>query len=248
MVHIPSGMKLGEGVGTCSTMESKYRWRKGGGRECPECGSSAALLKSKQKPEWFCWAKKGGCGETFALDDKRITEQSVERVENPDIADSWNTVLKMAKKRAQVDATLTATGASDLLTQDLEDIRGVADDFRGNDVEDAEFRDAPDTRERDFAQFGDDPPRDERRNGNSSHYDARDHRTSQNGNGQRRSNGPDLDAIATDLLADISKAGSRDEVTKLAPRFAALPKGTPQRASCAAAYEKRIADTSQRVA
>jgi hypothetical protein len=29
----------------------------------------------------------------------------------------------MAKKRAQVDATLTAVGASDILTQDLEDLR-----------------------------------------------------------------------------------------------------------------------------
>ena len=40
-------------------------------------------------------------------------------VENPDIADVYNTVLKMAKKRAHVDATLTVTGAADLFTQDL---------------------------------------------------------------------------------------------------------------------------------
>ena len=39
-------------------------------------------------------------------------------VENPDIADVYNTVLKMAKKRAHVDATLTVTGAADLFTQD----------------------------------------------------------------------------------------------------------------------------------
>jgi hypothetical protein len=36
------------------------------------------------------------------------------RTENPDIADVYNTCLKMAKKRAQVDATLTVTGASDI--------------------------------------------------------------------------------------------------------------------------------------
>lgn len=208
MVHIPSGLELGEGVGTCSTMESKYRWRKGS-RSCPECGSSA-LLRSKDKPEWFCWRKKGGCGVTFPVEDKRITEQNTDRVENPDIADQYNTVLKMAKKRAQVDATLTATGASDLLTQDLEDIRGVADDFRG-DVEDAEFTDRP----------------------------------ASNGNARPpKSNGPDLEAIAMDLIADIEQAKSPDEVRKLAPRFGALPKGSAPRANAYAIYQKRIAATT----
>lgn len=33
-----------------------------------------------------------------------------------------NTVLKMCKKRAYVDAILTATGASSIFTQDMEDI------------------------------------------------------------------------------------------------------------------------------
>jgi hypothetical protein len=43
------------------------------------------------------------------------------RVENPDLADTYNTVLKMAKKRAQIDATLTVTGASDIFAPELED-------------------------------------------------------------------------------------------------------------------------------
>lgn len=37
-----------------------------------------------------------------------------------------NTILKMAKKRALVDATLTATAASDVFTQDLEDMHHAA--------------------------------------------------------------------------------------------------------------------------
>lgn len=41
------------------------------------------------------------------------------KIENEDIADTYNTVLKMAKKRAQIDATLTVTGAADMFTQDL---------------------------------------------------------------------------------------------------------------------------------
>ena len=45
-----------------------------------------------------------------------------EKVEHDNPADHYNTVLKMAKKRALVDAVLTATAASDIFTQDLEDI------------------------------------------------------------------------------------------------------------------------------
>jgi hypothetical protein len=43
------------------------------------------------------------------------------RIPNPDIADVVNTVLKMAKKRAHVDAVLNGTNASDFFTQDVED-------------------------------------------------------------------------------------------------------------------------------
>lgn len=44
------------------------------------------------------------------------------RYKNQDAAGVANTVLKMAKKRALVDATLSATRASGMFTQDLEDI------------------------------------------------------------------------------------------------------------------------------
>lgn len=74
------GSVQGQGVGSCSTMESKYRYRN----------------------EWSNGAKK--------------------RVENPDIADVYNTVLKMANKRALVAATLNVTAASDIFTQDIEDM------------------------------------------------------------------------------------------------------------------------------
>jgi hypothetical protein len=42
-------------------------------------------------------------------------------MENPDLADQWNTVIKMACKRALVAGALNATGASDVFTQDVED-------------------------------------------------------------------------------------------------------------------------------
>lgn len=70
----------GEGMGSCSTLESKYRYRN----------------------QWENGSKR--------------------RVENPDIADVYNTVLKMAKKRAFVDAVKSTTAASDIFTQDVEDL------------------------------------------------------------------------------------------------------------------------------
>jgi hypothetical protein len=122
LTHIATGAVVSEGVGCASTMESKHRWR-GGGRLCPECGK-ATIIKGKADygGGWLCFQKKGGCGSKWKEGDDAIEGQSTDRVENPDPADQYNTVLKMAKKRAQVDCTLTACGASDLLSQDLEDL------------------------------------------------------------------------------------------------------------------------------
>lgn len=117
----PQGQAMGQGVGSCSTMEAKYRYRKGG-RKCPKCGKEA-IIKGKEEygGGWLCYAKKGGCNSKFQDGDRAIESQSEDRVENLDIADQYNTVLKMAKKRGLVDAVLTATAASDLFTQDIEE-------------------------------------------------------------------------------------------------------------------------------
>jgi hypothetical protein len=120
--HIETGMKIADGVGLCSTMESKYRWRNAG-RVCPVCGKEA-LIKGKAEygGGWVCYAKKGGCGAKFRDGDPEVENQQAGKVENPDIADTYNTVLKMSKKRAYVDAVITACAASDIFTQDVEDI------------------------------------------------------------------------------------------------------------------------------
>lgn len=111
-----------DGVGTCSTMESKYRYR-GGSRKCPKCGQPTIIKgKAQYGGGWICFQKKGGCGAKFGDDDKAITSQSVEKQENPDPCDTWNTVRKMAFKRALVHAAINATNTSELWTQDLEDI------------------------------------------------------------------------------------------------------------------------------
>lgn len=121
LTHV-NGVFVGQGVGSCSTLESKYRYRNAQ-RICPTCGV-AAIIKGKEQygGGWVCYKKKNGCGAKYTDDDKLITSQEVGRVENPDIPDLWNTVLKMAKKRAHVDAVITATGASDIFTQDLDPV------------------------------------------------------------------------------------------------------------------------------
>ena len=123
LTHIPSGRFLAEGVGSCSTLETKYRYR----RVEPE-------LTDKPVPKTYWNMRKtnpsaaqeliGGKGYMTKKTENGewfIANKSIERVENPDIADQYNTVLKMAKKRAQIDATLTATAASDIFTQDIGD-------------------------------------------------------------------------------------------------------------------------------
>lgn len=131
--HIPTGLIVAEGEGLCSSLESKYAWRKGE-RVCPRCGVPA-IKKSRFAPKetdypgaspndppgWYCFAKIDGCGANFKHDDPAILEQTTERVANPDLPDCWNTVLKMGNKRAFVAAILNGTAASDVFTQDVED-------------------------------------------------------------------------------------------------------------------------------
>lgn len=123
-----NGTMIGSGIGSCNSWESKYRYRNGKAA-CPECGAEA-ILRSKfpprnrpnDEPGWYCNQKAGGCGAAFDATDKRITEQSVGKVKNPDPADIVNTVDKMAQKRALVAATLIAVNASEFFTQDVEDM------------------------------------------------------------------------------------------------------------------------------
>lgn len=115
------GPVVAVGYGSANSWERKHRYRRAE-RACPKCGLIGSLLRSKSEPEWFCWRKKGGCGATFKLNDPAITDQALGDVENPDPWDLDTTLLKMAEKRAHVDATLRATAASGLFTQDVEDV------------------------------------------------------------------------------------------------------------------------------
>lgn len=123
--HIQTGLEIATGEGLCTSRESRYAYRQGG-RVCPECGTDAIIKgKAEYGGGWICFAKKGGCGAKWPDDSEQAkTFETVEvgRIPNPDLADTFNTVLKMADKRALVAAVLNGTAASDVFTQDVEDM------------------------------------------------------------------------------------------------------------------------------
>jgi hypothetical protein len=98
-----SGVFKGAGIGECSTDEEKYKWR---AAVCKE--EFDYIPEDRKRIKW-----KKGYGDKPAYKVEQI------RTEPADLA---NTVLKMAKKRALVDGILTVTGASDIFTQDIEDM------------------------------------------------------------------------------------------------------------------------------
>lgn len=103
LTHIPTGLFVGSGVGECSTKEEKYNWR---AAVCNE--EYEATPEDRRREKW-----KAGYQGKPATSIKQVRT-------NP--ADLANTVLKMGKKRALVDGTLTALAASDCFTQDIEDM------------------------------------------------------------------------------------------------------------------------------
>lgn len=118
-----TGGHVSTGLGNCNSQEARYKWRDQK-QSCPECHKET-IFKDKKDGGFYCWTKKGGCGKTFSADEVRIIGQVSGRVENDDVATLKNTILKMAKKRAKIDATLSATRSSGIFTQDMEDIVDV---------------------------------------------------------------------------------------------------------------------------
>lgn len=98
--HQQSGIVLGEGMGAASSLEEKYKWR---AAVCDEefDGTDA----DRRRVKW----KKGN--PPYQVAQVRTEPADIE-----------NTVLKMACKRAQVAMAINVTGASDIFTQDLEDM------------------------------------------------------------------------------------------------------------------------------
>jgi len=110
LYSLEGGNFVGSGIGSCNTMEDKYRFRsENTGKPVPKeywqnrdpalIGGTQFKVRKKEK-QWFIF----------------------EEVEYDRPQNYYNTVKKMAKKRAFVDAILTVTAASDIFTQDIEDM------------------------------------------------------------------------------------------------------------------------------
>lgn len=100
--HQTSDIVVGIGVGECSSNEEKYKWRDS------ICDEEFTATDEDRRRIKYQRQRNGGFTHRYQI-----------RTEPADIA---NTVLKMAKKRAQIDMTLTALAASDIFTQDAEDL------------------------------------------------------------------------------------------------------------------------------
>ena len=96
-----SGTQLGSALGEASSNEEKYQWRE---VVCSEEWDATPL--DSRRTKW-----KNGSRGPYSVDQVRTN-----------IADSRNTVLKMAAKRASVALALQVTAASDIFTQDIEDL------------------------------------------------------------------------------------------------------------------------------
>lgn len=91
-----NGQPVAQGVGSCNSKEKKYRF-----------------INVDTIPDNYM-----GASESFT--DKY--GKTKYKINNPDICSLVNTILKMAKKRAFIDAVLQVASLSEVFTQDLEDM------------------------------------------------------------------------------------------------------------------------------
>lgn len=91
-----NGQAVAQGVGSCNSKEKKYRF-----------------INVDTIPDNYA-----GYNESFT--DKY--GRTKYKINNPDICSLVNTILKMAKKRAFIDAVLQVASLSEVFTQDLEDM------------------------------------------------------------------------------------------------------------------------------
>ncbi|KKM90757.1 hypothetical protein LCGC14_1235460 [marine sediment metagenome] len=96
------GGLISEGLGECNSMEARYRWR---------WVFKSELESINLPPE----------GKRTRQIEARGAKATQYRIENDDIFSLVNTILKMARKRALVDAALSAGRLSDVFTQDMEE-------------------------------------------------------------------------------------------------------------------------------
>jgi len=95
---IRDGTLISQGLGSCNSKESRYRYRWVFGSEVPENLDKKSLA-------------------TKTIRTKKGQKAVMYRIENEDPYSLPNTLLKMAKKRAMIDAVLSAGRLSDIFSQ-----------------------------------------------------------------------------------------------------------------------------------
>jgi hypothetical protein len=152
LIHFPTGLVVGSGWGSANSRESKwgYRWLDEAQlsshvdkTQLPSRSAEIVEFKfSVDKAEtggkygkpaeyWNRFRDAIASGDARAIKKKAASGKEFDawaiggtqyRVVNPDIFDQLNTITKMAAKRAFVGTVLATTGASELYTQDVEDM------------------------------------------------------------------------------------------------------------------------------
>lgn len=97
--------KITEGLGHANSKEKKWAVESVYEKDLPE-GTDKSLLKKKEIK-----TSKGEIFYKYEVD--------------ADVNSKANTILKMAKKRAQIDAVLTVASLSEIFTQDFDDLEPI---------------------------------------------------------------------------------------------------------------------------
>lgn len=100
-ILLKNGKKITEGLGHANSKEKKWAYEFVNERDL-EPGIDKNLLKKK----------------TFNSSNGTYTKYEVDA----DVNSKANTILKMAKKRSQIDAVLTVASLSEIFTQDFDDL------------------------------------------------------------------------------------------------------------------------------
>ncbi len=122
LTHISTGQIIATGIGACNSREEKYRYThkdEPTGKPVPREYWNERNAGNNQKAQQIL----GGKGfRTIKSEAGQWVISKSEKIENDNAFNLDNTITKMACKRALVAATLNATAASDIFTQDLDDI------------------------------------------------------------------------------------------------------------------------------
>jgi len=137
LLNKQTGLEVSQGIGSTSTMESKWRYRVGVSEatdfELPKAYWKDRDIKILEAQDE---SLKGlPLSPTKNDAGKWMIGIKGTKVEHDNPADYYNTVLKMAKKRAMVDAVITGTACSDIFTQDIEEIKQNQDAHQGKPVD-----------------------------------------------------------------------------------------------------------------